>query len=253
LIWTRVRADSTLKQRAYLPAVTLRRMYDEWETMIAQLNADTPTSLGSAMHVSSTSVDPSSNKWLHMILQETYVRMAFTGVATGLAIAFVVLLIATMNFIVTLLSILTIMAALACVVGVVVLRGWELGSAESLSMMILTGFAVDYVVHLSHAYMESDKSSRLERVHDALRDLGISVFWGMLTSIISAGVLASLQLQFFAKFGLFFFLTIIWSYLWSVLFLMPLLAFIGPVGVGKHAVQSHGVGHEGGIMYAEKL
>jgi predicted RND superfamily exporter protein len=54
---------------------------------------------------------------------------------------------------------------------VVVLRGWELGSAESLSMMILTGFAVDYVVHLSHAYMESDKSSRLERVHDALRDL----------------------------------------------------------------------------------
>jgi hypothetical protein len=33
----------------------------------------------------------------------------------------------------------------------------------------------------------------------------------MLTSIISAGVLASLQLQFFAKFGLFFFLTIIWS------------------------------------------
>jgi hypothetical protein len=43
------------------------------------------------------------------------------------------------------------------------------------------------------------------------------------------------------------------SYLWSVLFLMPLLAFIGPVGVGKHAVQSHGVGHEGGIMYAEKL
>jgi len=253
LIWTRVRADSTLKQRAYLPAVTLRRMYDEWETLIAQLNADTPTSLGSAMHVSSTSVDPSSNKWLHMILQETYVRMAFTGVATGLAIAFVVLLIATMNFIVTLLSILTIMAALACVVGVVVLRGWELGSAESLSMMILTGFAVDYVVHLSHAYMESDKSSRLERVHDALRDLGISVFWGMLTSIISAGVLASLQLQFFAKFGLFFFLTIIWSYLWSVLFLMPLLAFIGPVGVGKHAVQSHGVGHEGGIMYAEKL
>jgi hypothetical protein len=44
-----------------------------------------------------------------MILQETYVRMAFTGVATGLAIAFLVLLLATMNLIITFLSILTIM------------------------------------------------------------------------------------------------------------------------------------------------
>ena len=31
-----------------------------------------------------------------------------------------------------------------------------------------------------------------------------------------------------AKFGLFFMLTISFSYLWSVLFLMPLLATIGP-------------------------
>eukprot|EP00965_Chrysotila_dentata_P186217 6148962-Pleurochrysis_carterae.AAC.1 len=64
-------------------------------------------------------------------------------------------------------------------------------------MMILTGFAVDYVVHLAHAYMQSFAISRLERTHDALKELGISVFWGMLTSSISAAVLASLQLQFF--------------------------------------------------------
>merc|ERR1711998_88491 len=119
-----------------------------------------------------------------------------------------------MNLIVSVLSILTITGALCCVIGLIVARGWQLGSAESLSMMILTGFAVDYVVHLSHAYMESRKASPVERVHDALRDLGISVFWGMLTSIISAYVLSTLQLQFLAKFGLFFMLTIIWSYLW---------------------------------------
>ena len=120
-------------------------------------------------------------------------------------------------------------------VGSVVLRGWQLGMAESLSMMILTGFAVDYVVHLAHAYMESRKASRVERVHEALAALGISVFWGMLTSVIAAGVLSTLQLQFFSKFGFFFLLCIGWSYLWAVLFLMPLLAFVGPQGVGPHA------------------
>ena len=139
-----------------------------------------------------------------MVLQETYVDMALTGVAWGLAVAFLVLLLATMNLIVSCLSILTILFALCCVVGSVVLRGWQLGMAESLSMMILTGFAVDYVVHLAHAYMESRKASRVERVHEALAALGISVFWGMLTSVIAAGVLSTLQLQFFSKFGFFF-------------------------------------------------
>ena len=64
--------------------------------------------------------------------------------------------------------------------------------------------------------------------HDALRDLGISVFWGMLTSAIAASALALCELQFLAKFGLSFLLIILWAYSWAVLFLMPLLATIGP-------------------------
>ena len=81
---------------------------------------------------------------------------------------------------------------------------------------------------LAHAYMGSAARARLARTHDALRALGISVFWGMLTSVISAATLATLQLQFFSKFGVFFLLTIVWAYLWALLFLMPLLATIGP-------------------------
>merc|ERR1719453_2833377 len=94
--------------------------------------------------------------------------------------------------------------------------------------MILPGFAVDYVVHLAHAYMESGRKDRLERVHDSLRDLGISVFWGMLTSLLAAVTLATCSIQSLSKFGTFFALTISYAYLWSVLFLMPLLALIGP-------------------------
>jgi len=154
--------------------------------------------------------------------------MALVGAGVGLAIAAIVLLFSTRNVIVTLSCMGTIAAALVCVVGTIVAMGWQLGSNESLSIMVLCGFAVDYVVHLSHAYMESTSPTRLERVHDALRDLGISVFWGMLTSLFSAGALASCQIQFLSKFGVFFALTILYAYLWSVLFLMPLLACIGP-------------------------
>jgi len=236
LAWTRLRVDSNMKERSYLPAATLRVEYDQWEALLATVNAAAPASLGSAMQIASKTTGNRENKWLHMLLQETYVRMAMIGITIGLSIAYIVLLLATRNLIVATLSILTIGCALCCVIASIVWKGWQLGSAESLSMMILTGFAVDYVVHLSHAYMESKAASRVERVHDALRTLGISVFWGMVTSVIAAYTLSTLQLQFFSKFGTFFLFTIFWAYLWAVLFLMPLLAFIGPEGVGPHAV-----------------
>lgn len=236
LAWTRLRAESEMIRRTYLPASTLRVTYDEWEALAASMNTNASASLGDCMQVASKSTTTRDNKWLHMLLQETYVRMALTGVMVGLLIALAVLLAATRNLIVAFLSVTTIACALCCVFGLIVARGWQLGSAESLSMMTLTGFAVDYVVHLSHSYMESRQEQPLERVHDALRDLGISVFWGMLTSVIAALTLSTLQLQFFSKFGIFFLYTIVCSYLWAILFLMPLLAIVGPFGAGEHAL-----------------
>jgi len=250
LAWTRIRADSKLIRRAYLPASSLRVRYDDWEALSTSLSSDNPTSLGSSMQIASSKTSTRDNKWLHMLLQETYVNMALTGVAVGLAIALLVLLFATKNLIVAFLSIFTIACALCCVFGLIVARGWELGSAESLAMMTLTGFAVDYVVHLSHSYMESLHGSPVDRVHDALRSLGISVFWGMLTSLVAAFVLSTLQLQFFSKFGVFFLYTIVCSYLWSVLFLMPMLAFIGPHGVGPHAKKSSTISSSSAEMQA---
>ena len=138
------------------------------------------------------------------------------------------LLLATRNLIVAALATLTITMCIMTVLGTIQMMGWKLGFSECLSIMILCGFAVDYVVHLAHAYMASTAKPRLERTHDALKTLGVSVFWGMLTSAVSGAVLASCTLQFLAKFGTFFMLTILWAYLWAVLFLMPLLATIGP-------------------------
>jgi len=70
------------------------------------------------------------NKWVYMSLQELYVFMAGSGVAVGLAIAFIVLLAATRNLIVTSLCIATIASVLCCVVGCTVLMNWQLGSNE---------------------------------------------------------------------------------------------------------------------------
>ena len=36
----------------------------------------------------------------------------------------------------------------ACVLGGMVMGGWELGNIESICLTILAGFCVDYVVHI---------------------------------------------------------------------------------------------------------
>ena len=42
--------------------------------------------------------------------------------------------------------------------------GWEIGSAESLSMVMLIGFSVDYVVHLSSDFTHSAYKSRNDKM-----------------------------------------------------------------------------------------
>jgi len=44
-----------------------------------------------------------------------------------------------------------------------VFLGWELGVAESMGIVILIGFSVDYVVHLSSHYSHSPHPKRAER------------------------------------------------------------------------------------------
>ena len=51
----------------------------------------------------------------------------------------------TADLIIAFLSTATIALCLVCVLGTIQMMGWQLGFAESLSIMILCGFAVDYV------------------------------------------------------------------------------------------------------------
>jgi len=223
-----VRADSKILSNAFYPAPELRVFYASWEAIVDDINVGTPASLGDAWQACGTNVG-ARNLWIYMVRQETYIQMALQGVLAGLAIGFVVILVSTGNVIVSTIALLTIFLVIVSVLGTTTWIGWQLGDIESICLMILAGFAVDYVVHLAHAYMESGSYTRMERVGDALADLGISVFWGMTTSAAASIGLVLCLVQFFARFGLFLLLTIVYAYLWAAVFMMIVLALVGPV------------------------
>jgi len=137
-------------------------------------------------------------------------------------------LLATQQILVAFASFLTIVGVLASVLGSMVALGWELGTIESICLTILSGFSVDYVVHLAHAFTHADNKDRSDKVQSALDVIGISVFFGMLTSASAAFALMACQIQFFHKFGVFLLMTVSISWLWANLSFMASMAVFGP-------------------------
>lgn len=81
----------------------------------------------------------------------------FNGVQQGVAIsgglAFLILLLATGNVLISIYAMISVIFIVACVIAEMVLVGWELGVSESIAMVIIIGFSVDYVVHLAAHYV----------------------------------------------------------------------------------------------------
>ena len=62
-------------------------------------------------------------------------------------------------------STVCILATLVSVIGLVTMRGWELGTVEAILISILAGFSVDYTVHLAHCYSASTSGDRCTHVY----------------------------------------------------------------------------------------
>lgn len=164
-----------------------------------------------------------NEKFVFMNNQSIYVQSALQSSILGICIAFAVLLISTRVLHLALFASISITCVLISVVGTMVMLGWQLGSIESILIGIIAGFSVDYVVHLAHAY-EIASGDCYDRLNEAFSDLGISVFNGMITSVVASIPLFFCQLQFFAKFGTFLCLTIAFSWVFANFGFMSVLA-----------------------------
>jgi len=66
----------------------------------------------------------------------------------SLLAAFIVLLAMTRSLTVSFIAFCAIASTMLTVIATLVLMGWELGAIEAISISILAGVAVDFVVHL---------------------------------------------------------------------------------------------------------
>jgi predicted RND superfamily exporter protein len=90
-----------------------------------------------------------------MMTEIKFVKTMKQGLIISILFAFGALLVATSNIIMAFYASLTIGMIIVNVMAFIPYMGWQLGSSESVGVVICVGFAVDYVVHLASHYTHS--------------------------------------------------------------------------------------------------
>lgn len=165
-----------------------------------------------------------------METEKAFVSNALSGVGISLAFAFLILLLTTYNILMSLYSVLCIGGIVVSVISVMVLMGWELGIVESITIVILIGMSVDYVVHLANHYIESIYPDRYRKIKISLKEIGISIISGAATTLGSGFFLFFAVLIIFNKFAILIFATILFSLAFALFFFASLMHVVGPVG-----------------------
>ena len=225
LVFVRVSTESTLVFPT--TAKVSRPVFDVWQAWVFDLNARAPAGVANAKQTAYYT-------WTWMKTQEALVQNTFQGLIICFCMAFVVLLLSTMDLRTGLIATVTIAGVVTTVMGVGVrgIMGWDLGIGESIAAVILIGLSVDYCVHLANAYCEAPASlnTRELRVQHALMTMGISITASAVTTVVSGSMLWLCILTFFSKFAFLITATIASSFAWSMFFLPSALAAFGPPG-----------------------
>lgn len=124
-----------------------------------------------------------------MASEQAFLSNAYQGMVIASIFCLVILLIATRNVFQAVISLVCVAVIILSVLCIESWLGWEIGVSESLSMVILIGFSVDYVVHLSSDYTHSAYESRSDKIRQAYEDMGTSILSGYVTTFGSGAML----------------------------------------------------------------
>lgn len=226
-----ITVKSQLQSRASHAAAILKQNYELFQEWIEEVNdrdgrLAAPPSANKAFQTSEG--DFNGPNWVWMHTQGLFTQSSISGACVGCVLAFIVILVATRQIIIASAAFVSIACILVTVIAMMQIAGYEMGTITSICITILAGFAVDYVVHLAHAFNHAEAETRVEKFQQAFDMIGVSVLSGMVTSVLAALALLTCDLQFFAKFGFFLICTVIWAWLWGNCFFMCLMSLWGP-------------------------
>jgi len=103
-----------------------------------------------------------------------------------------------------------------------------MGISESLAIVILIGFSIDYVVHLSSEYLHSAHASKHDKMKETYETMGISILSGWGTTFGSGIFLYGAEMEIFKKFAIIITCTVSISFIAAVFLFGAIMHAFGP-------------------------
>jgi predicted RND superfamily exporter protein len=134
----------------------------------------------------------------------------------SLGFGFVAIYVSTFNLLISIVATTVIGMIITNVLVLMPLLGWELGSSESVAIVICVGSCIDYVVHLAAHYTHSKLENKEERIRESLREMGVSIVGGGSTTILASLPLFLCVVTTYIKFASFVMTTMILAVLFAL-------------------------------------
>ena len=170
----------------------------------------------------------SSEVWTGIPTEKAFVKGAFQGIISSICFSFLILMIVTRNFITSFVSIFCVTVIILSLVTFMYWNGQQFGQDESIAVVMLIGFAVDYVLHLGTDFMHSQANTRYEKMRQSFREMGVSISSGCATTFLCGGVLFFVKIMFFQKFAFVICLTALMAYVMAMFGFGAIMHTIGP-------------------------
>ena len=115
----------------------------------------------------------------------------YSSLGISVAVSFVVMLLTTLNILISIYAIVTIIGTIAITIGSLVLAGWQLNILESIVMSVAVGLSIDFTMHYGVAYrLAPERGNREKRVCHSLVHIGSAITMAALTTFLTGKTLS---------------------------------------------------------------
>ena len=145
-----------------------------------------------------------------------------------MSFSFIVLMIVTRNVITSISSIFCVSVIITSMLTFMHWDGMQFGTNQSIAVVMLIGFAVDYVLHLSTDFMHSSQPTRALKMRQSYREMGVSILSGCITTFACGFFLYFANFVFFKVFAFVITLTVLLAFFFSMVTFGAIMHVVGP-------------------------
>ena len=183
-------------------------------------------------------------------LQNSLYSGTYYSIGMSLAVSTLVMLMTSLNVLITCYAMFTISMAIGSTVAAIVLLGWSLSVIESVIISLSVGLSIDFTIHYGMAYRLSRHTTPCGRVRDSFRSVGSAVAMAALTTFTSGAAMMPCRVLPYIKLGTFLMLVMASAYVYATFLFQSICRIIGPkkkfcqIPIAKCCGENTKVGHE---------